>query len=117
MIGHEITALHGLDHAQTLACVLPAVFKHRKKEKEAKLSQYGRRIWGITPGPNAADKAIDQTEAFFRSLGMKTRLKEYGVGTENFEKIASRFRSRGVKLGEHANIGKNEVLEILNLSL
>ncbi|MPN31684.1 Alcohol dehydrogenase YqhD [bioreactor metagenome] len=106
-----------MDHAQTLACVLLGVFKHQKIKKEAKLSQYGQRIWGITPGPGAVDKAIDQTEAFFRSLGMKTRLKEYGVGTENFEKIASRIQSRGMKLGEHANIGKNEIIEILNLSL
>lgn len=117
MIGHEITALHGLDHAQTLACVLLGVFKHQKKEKGAKLAQYGRRIWGIAPGPDAVEKAIDQTETFFRSLGMKTHLKEYGVGTENFEKIASRIQDRGMKLGEHANIGKKEILEILNLSL
>jgi hypothetical protein len=45
---------------------------------------------------------------------MKTHLKEYGVGTENFEKIASRIQDRGMKLGEHANIGKKEILEILN---
>lgn len=117
MIGHEITALHGLDHAQTLACVLFGVWKHQKQAKEAKLAQYGQRIWGITPGPGAVEKAIDRTEAFFRSLGMKTRLHEYGVGTENFEKIASRIQDRGMKLGEHANIGKKEILEILNLSL
>jgi NADP-dependent alcohol dehydrogenase len=48
MIGHEITALYGLDHAQTLAIVLPAMLDVRKETKRAKLLQYAERIWGIS---------------------------------------------------------------------
>jgi NADP-dependent alcohol dehydrogenase len=114
MIGHELTALHGLDHAQTLAVVLPAVWKHEKQAKAAKLAQYGKRIWGVD-GANAADLAIEKTEAFFRSLGMKTRLSEYGVDGKNFEEIGNRIEKRGVKLGENHSIGKKEVIEILEL--
>lgn len=118
-IGHELTALHGMDHAQTLACVVLGLFKHQKKSKLAKLAQYGRRIWGLS-GDNddaIADQAICKTEEFFRSLGMKTHLNEYGVGDENFEEIGSRFERRGIKIGEHANLGKKEVIEILRLCL
>ena len=62
-IGHELTALHGMDHAQTLACVVLGLFKHQKKSKLAKLAQYGRRIWGLS-GDNddaIADQAISKT--------------------------------------------------------
>jgi NADP-dependent alcohol dehydrogenase len=114
MIGHELTALHGLDHAQTLAVVLPAVWKHEKQAKAAKLAQYGKRIWGVD-GANAADLAIEKTEGFFRSLGMKTRLSEYGVDGKNYEEIGNRIEKRGVKLGENQAIGKKEVIEILEL--
>ena len=31
MIGHELTALHGLDHAQTLAVLLPSVMAVRRR--------------------------------------------------------------------------------------
>lgn len=116
MIGHELTAFYGLDHARTLAIVLFGVWKHQKKMKEEKLKQYAKRIWNLD-GNEAADKVIELTEQFFRSLGMKTHLKENGIGTEKFEEIAKRFEMRNQKLGEHENIGKEEVIEILNLCL
>lgn len=115
-IGHELTAFYGLDHARTLAIVLPAVLKHQKVNKEAKLKQYAKRIWNYEE-EDAAEKAIEFTEEFFRSLGMKTKLKENGIGTEKFDEIAERFEIRGERLGEHQNIGKKEVKEILQLCL
>ena len=117
MIGHEITALYGLDHAQTLVVILPAVWKHQRSAKAAKLCQYAQRIWGIPAGPDQATQAIQKTEDFFRSLGMKTRLSEYGIGADRFEEIGRRLQERGVKLGEHAAIGAKEVAEILRLCL
>jgi NADP-dependent alcohol dehydrogenase len=117
MIGHELTALYGLDHGQTLAVVMPAVWKHQKAAKAQKLIQYGERIWGIREGADRADQAIARTEQFFRSLGIKTRLSEYGIGPDRFEEIGQRLEARGERLGEHGNIGKKEVVEILRLAL
>jgi NADP-dependent alcohol dehydrogenase len=117
MIGHELTAFYGLDHAQTLVMVLPAVWKHQKKAKQKKLTQYAERVWGIKNGKDKAAAAIDKTEAFFRSLGMKTRLSEYGIGSEKFVEIGTRFEQRGIKLGERQAIGKKQAIEILQLCL
>jgi len=118
MIGHELTAFYGLDHGKTLAIVLPGVFRHQLKNKEKKLLQYGQRVWKINPTkPDAALKAIDKTEKFFRSVGIKTKLSEYGIGKEKFSEIADRFRRRGMRLGEHQAIGPEQVIEILNLCL
>ncbi|MEG8947717.1 iron-containing alcohol dehydrogenase [Rosettibacter firmus] len=115
-IGHELTAFYGLDHARTLAIVLPGVWKHQKAAKEEKLKQYAKQVWNYE-GSDSVDKAIEFTEQFFRSLGMKTKLKENGIGEEKFEEIANRFEIRNQKLGEHQNIGKKEVIEILKLCL
>jgi NADP-dependent alcohol dehydrogenase len=35
MLGHELTAMHGLDHAQTLAIVLPALWNEKRDTKRA----------------------------------------------------------------------------------
>ena len=48
---------------------------------------------------------------------MKTRLSEYGIGTERFAEIADRFARRGQRLGEHQAIGKKQAIEILHLCL
>ncbi len=115
-IGHELTALYGLDHAQTLAVVLPALMRHQKNRKAGKLIQYAERVWGVRDGNDEQkiDAAIALTEGFFRSVGVKTRLAHYGI-VSGWESIPARFAERGTKLGEHADIGPREVSEILQL--
>ncbi|SDB89439.1 iron-containing alcohol dehydrogenase [Williamwhitmania taraxaci] len=120
MIGHELTAYHGLAHGVTLAIVLPSLLRTMIDEKQAKLAQMAERVWGITKGTERekALAAIDKTEAFFQSLGVKTKLTEYGIGAENFAKIVTRFEERGWKgLGERRMVTPAKVLEILKASL
>lgn len=106
MIGHELTALHGLTHGATLAIVMPGLWRTLKAEKMAKLVQFGERIWGITEGDDnaRADLAIEKTEAFFRSLGLPTRLGEAGIGEETILEIERRFNARKVAFGENQNV-------------
>ncbi len=115
MIGHELTAFHGIDHARTLAIVLPGIMDIKRDNKKGKLLQYGQRIWGITSGTEdeKIDAAISKTVEFFESLGLPTTLKDYDVPNETIAKIKIRFEERGGKLGEKADIDFNEVEEIL----
>jgi NADP-dependent alcohol dehydrogenase len=118
-IGHEITALHGLDHAQTLAIVLPAVMQYKQDKKREKLLQYGERVFNITSGPE--DKriqlAIEKTRLFFESLGIKTHLSEYGIDETAIEPILKNLeRSGGIALGEHSDITLEDSRKILALS-
>ncbi len=101
MIGHELTALYGLDHAVTLAIILPAALRERIEAKRAKLTQYGKRIFGV----DGAEAAIDRTEAFFREVGMKTRLSEHGIDARAAAaEIERRFTSRRFTCGERGEV-------------
>lgn len=115
-IGHELTAFHGLDHAVTLAIVQPALWRVMREEKKAKLLQYGERVWNITQGTDneKVDAAIAKTENFYRSLGIKTKLSEHGIGSESFDTIVERFGQRGWVLGENESITPDKIREILN---
>lgn len=119
MIGHEITALYGIDHARTLAIVLPAVMKHEAGTKRDKIIQYGERIFGITSGTpeDRIEKAITKTKVFFESLGVPTSLNAYDVEKEGLARIGKRIDERGTKLGEHGKIGGKEIDEILALCI
>ncbi|MGB7589984.1 MAG: iron-containing alcohol dehydrogenase [Terriglobia bacterium] len=120
MIGHELTALRGLDHAQTLAVVFPAVLAERKQAKRAKLLQYAERIWGIHTGAEdeKIDQAIQNTRTFFESMGVKTHLKDYGVAPDVVEAVSKRLADRGwTTLGERQDIGPKQVEAILSHSL
>ena len=115
MIGHEITALCGTTHGQTLVIVLPGVMNEMREQKSAKIVQFGERVWGITEGTTdeRIDRTIAATEEFFRSLGLATRLSELGIGEDVVEEIVRRFRERGTLLGEKANIDYAVVERVL----
>ncbi len=119
MIGHELTALHGLDHGVTLAIVGPSLMTVMKREKAAKLLQLGERVFEITQG-NPEERitaTINAIRSFYESIGIKTRLSDYGIGEENFELIAARFTERGWELGENQSITPQIVIEILKGAL
>ena len=115
MIGHELTALYGIDHAQSLALVLIGTLRHQQQRKRAKLLQYADRVWHIAAGDDdaRAAQAIDRTEQFFRSLGVGTRFADYNIPHEAVELVAKRLAKRQMKLGEHADLEEKEVREIL----
>ena len=107
MLGHEITALTGIDHARTLAVVQPANWRIRKEQKKAKLLQYAERVWGITEGSEDAriEKAILKTEEFFHSLDIPTKLSDYNLGEELIEKVLVSLENHGMTaLSEHGDV-------------
>lgn len=110
MIAHELTAFYGLDHAETLAIVLPGVWQYKLTAKKKKLEQYGRRIWNV----KTAKEAIVKTEAFFHSLGMPTRFGDYKIQSKDAaRKVRERFSERNAFFGEHGDIAADAAAKIL----
>lgn len=117
-IGHEITALHGIDHARTLAVVLPHLMAYKKDRKWSKIVQYGKRVWDINADADqTAELAIEKTEAFFESLGIPSKASAYGIGEETIAEIEKRFAERNQKIGEHGDISAEDIRKILEMSI
>ena len=119
MIGHELTALHGLTHGATLAIVINGTLRVLRDQKHAKLLQYGERIWGITGGSEKEriDRTIARTEEFFRSLGLSTHLAEEGIGEATIAEVERRFNAQGVHYGEAGNVDGAMARRILEACL
>lgn len=115
MIGHELTALHGLTHGATLAIVFNGTLHTLRQQKKEKILQYGERVWGITEGNDEArlDKAIEKTASFFRSLGLSTRLSEENIPDSTIHEIARRFDERHAAFGEAGNVDGTMAQKIL----
>ena len=107
MLGHELTAMHGLDHAQTLAVVLPALWNEKRDTKREKLLQYAARVWNITEGSDdeRIDAAITATRDFFERMGVPTRLSGYGLDGSSIPALLAKLEEHGMTaLGEHQDI-------------
>lgn len=118
-IGYALTAQFGLDHAETLAVILPGVMQYMRKEKQEKILSLGATVFNITEGN--IDERVGQTikavETFFRDMGLKTFLNEYGIKESDLDKLVEPIAQMGWKLGEHADIDAGVAREILRLRL
>ena len=119
-IGHELTAMYGLDHAQTLAIIVPSLMEHQKESKREKLIQYAERVWHYRGSyeDEAIESAIKNTRDFFEKMGVKTRFSEYGMNSIDIEQILNKLsQHKPPLLGERKNIDSQAVEMILQAAL
>jgi NADP-dependent alcohol dehydrogenase len=116
MIGHELTALYGLDHAQTLAIVLPSLMQIQAAQKHQKILQLGRQVFGLTADSDEqlVTQTIDATRQFFEKMGIKTRISEYELPQQSVDEIMQKLQENGRdSLGEHGDISLDVSKKIL----
>jgi NADP-dependent alcohol dehydrogenase len=117
-IAVELTALHGIDHARTLATIMPHLLEMKKESKRKKLIQYARHVWHLRDADDAlVEAAIQKTTGFYESLGLPTKISAYGMGYETIDKIIERLEVKGLNYGEHSDITPAIVRQILERSL
>lgn len=119
-IGHQLTALHGLDHAQSLAVVLPSLLREQAAQKQEKLAQFAARVWHSSREDKALriEEAIIRTEQFFQQMGVGTRLADYGLDARCIPGICSNLKLFGLTtLGEQQDIDPDKVARILSHAL
>lgn len=107
MIGHELTAMFGIDHGKTLAIILPSLWNVMRDKKKDKLVQYAERVWNITSGTEdeKVGLAIEKTREFFESLGIQTRLSDYGVDASKIDDLVKALEDHKMAaIGENGQI-------------
>jgi len=118
--GYELTVLYGLDHAQTLAVLVPAMLQIRASGKRQKLLQYAERIWGIKEGSEwyRMDTAIDNTRMFFERMGLPTCLSGYGIKDVRIEQVIGQLQAHGmINMGENKDVTLDMMRTILERCL
>jgi len=107
MIGHELTAAYGIDHARTLAIVLPAMLNEQRKQKHDKLLQYGQRVWGINSGSDEQriTATIEATRDFFERMGVPTHMSAYNLDNDAIDLVINQLKAHGMtQLGEQSDV-------------
>lgn len=100
-MSYELTAYHNLAHAEAISILFFGVLEEEFPLKEAKLKQYGERIWGVSK----AKAAIEKTESFFHEMGMPTRFRDYDIDAQKLaDKMEKRYTERRQAFGEHGQI-------------
>ncbi|MGE6810239.1 MULTISPECIES: iron-containing alcohol dehydrogenase [unclassified Pseudoalteromonas] len=115
MIGHELTAAYGVDHARSLAIVQPSLLRNQFAVKKAKLEQMGKNVFGLAQSDDLAELTIQAIEAFYHSLDVATQLTEHGEDkAAAIDNIIGKLEVHGMlALGENQAITLIQSREIL----
>ncbi|CAM3495143.1 iron-containing alcohol dehydrogenase [Arcobacter aquimarinus] len=115
MIGHELTAFYGLDHARSLAVVQPHLLRVMIKDKQEKLVQMGKEVFDM---PHNYEMVIEAIEYMYHSIGVSTKLKDYNIDDKVVENVTKALEKHGMsKIGERGTITLEKVAQILELSM
>ncbi|MFC3151278.1 iron-containing alcohol dehydrogenase [Litoribrevibacter euphylliae] len=125
MIGHELTALYGVDHGRSLAIIQPSLLRNQLDVKQAKLEQMGKNVFGLTESEDnseandLAERTIQEIEAFYHNLEVATQLTEHDSDKATaIDTIIQQLESHQmIALGEHQAITLKESREILELAV
>ena len=122
-IGMSLTARYNMDHAETLVCVEPWLWRHFFEVKKHKLAQMAVRVWGHQ-GSGSVDElanySISKTEEYAKSLGFGLKISDYAKNEKNEQAAVdwmteSTWELMGRKgFGERGMVKKDDVNEILS---
>ena len=115
-IEHELSAYYDITHGEGLAIVTPAWMKAVLCDTTVeRFAMFGRNVWDITEGDTReiAEKAIEKTAEFFKSLGLPSTLKEVGINAEKFEEMAEEaVRTSGISTRSYYHLNKEDIVKI-----
>ena len=119
-IEHELSAFYDITHGVGLAIVTPRWMRYILSENTVeKFAEYARNVWNCQEEDNwkAANYGIDATEEFFRDCGIPMTLSEVGIDDSKFEAMAEDAVKFGGLGRAYVALDKDDVLEILKMSL
>lgn len=118
-IGHEITAMFGVDHARTLTIVQPALFRELLPQKAEKLAQMGRNVFDLEESTDLAERTINAIEDLYRSVGMPVRFSDCDItGADTVSRLVQALKTQGMlDLGERNDITLDVSQKILTRAL
>jgi NADP-dependent alcohol dehydrogenase len=115
MIGHELTAFYGLDHARSLAVVQPQLIRVMMEEKKEKFELMGREVFGVLHNKEIVLEAL---EYMYQNIGVSTNLNDYDIDDKVVENITSALKKHGMtNIGENGTVTLEKVAQILNMTM
>lgn len=115
-IGHELSGLYGIDHARTLAVIQPHLLRELIDEKEEKLLQMGKNVFGIET--NNPEEIIVQIENIYKSLNVNLKLSSYTDDKNLNKNVTTLLEKHGfTKFGDRESITLDVVEKILNRAI
>ncbi|MDR3113831.1 MAG: iron-containing alcohol dehydrogenase [Endomicrobium sp.] len=119
-IEHAISAVYDIPHGAGLSIVFPAWMKYVYRQNIPLFVQFAINVWGvdgsIRNSEETALKGIEETEKFFKSLGLPTRFGDINIKESDIEIMAKKAVAFG-SIGSFKELNCEDVTEIYKLAI
>lgn len=99
VIGNELSALYDTPHGATLSIIMGAWMRYVYQEKPERFARFAKEVFGVQWNGNntleAAFQGVLKTEEYFRSMGMPVSFEDYGIPTDEVEKMLDQIAFGG----------------------
>lgn len=122
---HELSAHHPeITHGAGLAVVMPAWMRHVWRSDPQRFLDFASDVFGIEPVDDdfepreeavedAVTAAIDELQAFFRSIGMPATLADFGLTPDDIDPLLETLRlNKGETFGAFQKLGPEDARAI-----
>jgi len=120
-IEHALSAYYDITHGEGLAIITPRWMKHILSERTLpRFVKYGVNVFGIDaslPEWEIAEKAIDATYEFFKSIGMPMSLQEVGIDDSRIGEMAHHIAVNEGLENAYVPLSEQDIVDILMASL
>lgn len=120
-IEHELSAHYDITHGAGLAMLTPKWMRYILSDKTVdKFCDYAVNVWGFAREDDKmalANKGIDATEEFFKSIGLPSTLGEFGIDDAKFAQMAENAVKVGCLQGAYVPLLEEDVINILKMCL
>ena len=120
-IEHALSAYYDITHGEGLAIITPRWMNHILSERTLpRFVKYGINVFGIDASLDQweiARKAINETYAFFESIGIPMRLREVGIDDSRLDEMAHHIAVNEGLENAYVPLDEKAIKEILLASL
>lgn len=118
---HALSAYYDITHGEGLAIITPRWMKHILSEKTVdRFVKYGINVFGIDSSLDKfeiAEKAIQATYDFFKSIGIPMTLREVGIDESRIDEMAHHVAENEGLENAWAPLLEKDIAEIFRASL
>lgn len=120
-IEHEISGIYDIAHGAGLAVVFPAWMKFVMHHDLNRFVQWSVRVWNVDmnvfDNEAVAREGIARMEAFFKFMGLGTKLSDLGIKGDRIDEMADKCTDKNTRtFGNFVTIDRKAVTTILHLA-
>ena len=118
---HALSAYYDITHGEGLAIITPRWMKHILSDKTVgRFAKYGVNVFGIDSSLDSfeiAEKAIQATYDYFKSIGIPMTLREVGIDEKRIDEMAHHVAENEGLENAWAPLTEKDIAEIFRASL